>query len=46
MANKDLRSWIDDVRAAGELKTINGAEPRKRSAASSTSICARWAIRR
>jgi 3-polyprenyl-4-hydroxybenzoate decarboxylase len=29
MANKDLRSWIDDVRAAGELKTITGAEPKE-----------------
>ena len=27
MANKDLRDWIEEVRAAGELKLINGAEP-------------------
>ena len=29
MANKDLRDWIDSVKAAGELKTINGAEPKE-----------------
>jgi UbiD family decarboxylase len=27
MANKDLRDWIEEVKAAGELKFINGAEP-------------------
>jgi hypothetical protein len=26
MANKDLRDWIAGVKAAGELKYINGAE--------------------
>jgi hypothetical protein len=40
MANKDVRDWIDGIKAAGELKIITGAEPRKRSAESSTSICA------
>src|SRR4029079_17791953 len=29
MANKDLRDWIDGVRTAGELKLINGAEPKE-----------------
>src|SRR5436190_14901896 len=29
MANKDLRDWISGVAAAGELKTIHGAEPRE-----------------
>jgi UbiD family decarboxylase len=29
MANKDLRDWIDGVRAAGELKLIKGAEPKE-----------------
>ncbi len=29
MANKDLRDWIDGVRAAGELKVITGAEPKE-----------------
>ncbi|MGH6673778.1 MAG: hypothetical protein ACRECV_17660, partial [Xanthobacteraceae bacterium] len=29
MANKDLRDWIKDVAAAGELKTIKGAEPKE-----------------
>ena len=29
MANKDLRDWIDSVKAAGELKTIKGAEPKE-----------------
>ena len=29
MANKDLRDWIDGIRAAGELKVILGAEPRE-----------------
>ena len=29
MANKDLRDWIDGVRAAGELKVIKGAEPKE-----------------
>jgi UbiD family decarboxylase len=27
--NKDLRDWIDQVDAAGELKVIRGAEPRE-----------------
>ena len=27
MANKDLRDWIDGVKAAGELKVINGRGP-------------------
>src|ERR1700738_4130060 len=29
MANKDLRDWIGAVQAAGELKTIKGAEPKE-----------------
>ena len=29
MANKDLRDWIGEVEAAGELKIIAGAEPRE-----------------
>ena len=29
MANIDLRNWIDDIAAAGELKTITGAEPKQ-----------------
>ena len=29
MANKDLRDWIEGVKAAGELKTIHGAEPKE-----------------
>ncbi len=29
MANKDLRDWIDGVKAAGELKVIKGAEPKE-----------------
>src|SRR5436190_20319333 len=29
MANKDLRDWISAVQAAGELKTIKGAEPKE-----------------
>jgi 3-polyprenyl-4-hydroxybenzoate decarboxylase len=29
VANKDLRDWIGDVEAAGELKTIKGAEPKE-----------------
>ena len=29
MANKDLRDWIEGVKAAGELKAINGAEPKE-----------------
>src|ERR1044072_1661151 len=29
MANRDLRDWIEVVRAAGELKVINGAEPKE-----------------
>ena len=29
MANKDLRNWIDDIAAAGELKVITGAEPKR-----------------
>ena len=29
VANKDLRDWIDGVKAAGELKLINGAEPKE-----------------
>src|SRR5262245_66434178 len=29
MANKDLRDWIDGVRAAGELKVIKGGEPKE-----------------
>src|SRR5262245_60245561 len=29
MANKDLRDWIADVKAAGELKVIKGAEPKE-----------------
>ena len=29
MANKDLRDWIDGIEAAGELKIINGAEPKE-----------------
>ena len=29
MANKDLRDWIEGVRAAGELKVITGAEPKE-----------------
>src|ERR1700704_2845841 len=29
MANKDLRDWIGAVQAAGELKTITGAEPKE-----------------
>jgi UbiD family decarboxylase len=29
MANKDLRDWIEAVKAAGELKLINGAEPKE-----------------
>ena len=29
MANKDLRHWVGEVAAAGELKIINGAEPRR-----------------
>ena len=27
MANKDLRDWVAEVAAAGELKVIRGAEP-------------------
>src|SRR5436853_590602 len=29
MANKDLRDWIEGVKAAGELKLIKGAEPKE-----------------
>ena len=29
MANRDLRDWIKGVAAAGELKTIKGAEPKE-----------------
>src|SRR5262249_58597774 len=29
MANRDLRDWIEGVRAAGELKLITGAEPKQ-----------------
>src|SRR5215472_4493179 len=29
MANRDLRDWIEGVRAAGELKVITGAEPKE-----------------
>ena len=29
MANKDLRDWIEEVKAAGELKVISGAEPKE-----------------
>ncbi len=29
MANKDLRDWLADVEANGELKRINGAEPQE-----------------
>src|SRR5262245_7724144 len=29
MANKDLRDWIEGIRAAGELKMISGAEPKE-----------------
>src|SRR5262245_48569816 len=29
MANRDLRDWIEGVRAAGELKIITGAEPKE-----------------
>src|ERR1700724_1642932 len=29
VANKDLRNWVDAVAAAGELKTIKGAEPKE-----------------
>ena len=29
MANKDLRDWIAGIEAAGELKTIKGAEPKE-----------------
>ena len=29
MANKDLRNWLADVEAAGELKRISGAEPKE-----------------
>ena len=29
MANRDLRDWIEGVRAAGELKVIAGAEPKE-----------------
>ena len=29
MANKDLRNWVEAVAAAGELKTIKGAEPKE-----------------
>ena len=29
MANKDLRDWLKEVEAIGELKVINGAEPKE-----------------
>ena len=29
MPNKDLRNWITEIAAAGELKIINGAEPKQ-----------------
>src|SRR5215467_8142149 len=29
MANIDLRNWISNIAAAGELKVITGAEPRQ-----------------
>ena len=29
MANKDVRDWIDGIKAAGELKIITGAEPKE-----------------
>ena len=29
MANKDLRNWISEIAAAGELKVIKGAEPKQ-----------------
>jgi 4-hydroxy-3-polyprenylbenzoate decarboxylase len=29
VANKDLRNWIEAVAAAGELRTIEGAEPKE-----------------
>ena len=29
MPNKDLRNWIAEIEAAGQLKTIRGAEPKQ-----------------
>src|SRR5262245_62624474 len=29
MADKDVRNWIDGIKAAGELKIITGAEPKE-----------------
>jgi hypothetical protein len=29
VANKDLRDWIEGIAAAGELKVIEGAEPKE-----------------
>src|SRR5215469_3193633 len=29
MANKDVRDWIDGIKAAGELKIITSAEPKE-----------------
>ena len=29
MANKDLRDWISEIEAAGELHKISGAEPKE-----------------
>jgi 3-polyprenyl-4-hydroxybenzoate decarboxylase len=29
MANKDLRDWLAEVEALGELKVITGAEPKE-----------------
>mgnify|MGYP001404767869 CR=1 FL=1 len=29
MANKDLRNWLEDIKANGELHTITGAEPKE-----------------
>src|ERR1700716_2835022 len=29
VANKDLRDWIEGVKAVGELKVIKGAEPKE-----------------
>ena len=42
-AKQDLRTWIAQMEAAGELQKISGADRERRSAASSTSPCARSA---
>jgi carbon-monoxide dehydrogenase large subunit len=46
VANKDLRDWIAALKQSASSRSSRAPSRRKRSAASSTSICARWAIPR